>query len=122
MYSENIKCIEYLIKKGAKVNSEDKSGLTPMHMSLMNYHTKPIISKMLLYKGGIEKKVDGHSRSCIDYAKVMNNSTFLTEVDQKNSEASRFVVNFLFSACKGTKFCTLTGINVQKYSPFTVLS
>ena len=98
VYSENKQCIEYLIKKGAKVNCEDKSGLTPMHMSLMNYHTKLVIPKMLLHKGGIENKVDGHSRSCIDYAKVMNNTQFIKEVEEKNSEASRFVINFLFSA------------------------
>ena len=64
VYSENKQCIEYLIKKGAKVNCEDKSGLTPMHMSLMNYHTKPVIPKMLLYKGGIESINIKRSLTC----------------------------------------------------------
>lgn len=109
VYANNEQSVEYLIKKGAKVNVEDKSGITPLHMALMN--SKTTVLGALLFNEADEKRLDGHSRSCIQYAKAMDIKHFFDLVKEKNGKAISFVLNFIFcSSLLVATFLTIIAI------------
>lgn len=109
VYANNEQSVEYLIKKGAKLNVEDKSGITPLHMALMN--SKTTVLGALLFNGAEENKLDGHSRSCIQYAKAMDIKQFFDLVKEKNGRPISFLLNFIFfSSLLLSTFLTIIAI------------
>jgi len=65
---KNFKAVEALVKKGAKLDIQDKEGSTALHIAIVNKQMK--IVKNLVANGANKEIKDKKGKNALDYAKV----------------------------------------------------